>query len=49
MLPAHITREQMTSCGRAMLKGDPERTPAIVQSVKGVIAGMFPHPTAHRR
>ena len=39
MLPAHITREQMTSFGNAMLKDDPERGPAIVQSVKGVIAG----------
>jgi pyruvate dehydrogenase (quinone) len=48
MLPAHVTREQMTSFGRAMLKGDPERGSAIVQSVKGVIAGMFPHETADR-
>ncbi len=49
MLPAHITREQMTSFGKAMLKGDPERTPAFVQSVKGVLAGMFPRSTAQRR
>jgi pyruvate dehydrogenase (quinone) len=49
MLPAHITRDQMTSFGKAMLEDDPERTPAIVQSVKGAIAGMFPHPTAQRR
>jgi pyruvate dehydrogenase (quinone) len=49
MLPTHITREQMTSFGKAMLKGDPERAPAIVESVKGVIAGMFPRQTAQRR
>jgi pyruvate dehydrogenase (quinone) len=43
MLPAHITRAQAISFGKAMLKGDPEEGPAIVQSVKGVIAGLFPH------
>jgi pyruvate dehydrogenase (quinone) len=48
MLPAHITREQMTSFGKAMLKGDPERSPAFVQSVKGIIAGMFPRPSSPR-
>ena len=49
MLPAHITREQMTSFGKAMLAGDPEEGPTIVQSVKGVIAGIFPHETAEER
>jgi pyruvate dehydrogenase (quinone) len=49
MLPVHVTREQMISFGKAMLKDDPERAPAIVQSVKGVLAGMFPHETAERR
>jgi pyruvate dehydrogenase (quinone) len=48
MLPAHVTREQMTSFGKAMLRGDPEHAPAIVQSVKGVIAGMFPRNTSER-
>jgi pyruvate dehydrogenase (quinone) len=48
MLPAHITRDQMTSFGKAMLKNDPERAPAIVQSVRGVIAGMFPRMTSER-
>ena len=32
MLPAHITREQMTSFGTALRKGDPEGAPAFVQS-----------------
>jgi pyruvate dehydrogenase (quinone) len=48
MLPAHITREQMTSFGKALLKDDPERTPVLVQSVRGVIAGMFPRTTSER-
>ena len=46
MLPAHITREQMLSFGSALRKGDPEAGATIVQSVKGVIAGMFPHERA---
>jgi pyruvate dehydrogenase (quinone) len=45
MLPAHVTREQARSFGTAMLKGDPEAGAAVVQSVKGVIAGMFPPKT----
>lgn len=48
MLPAHVTREQAMSFGRAMLKGDPEAGKAIVQSVKGVLAGMFPHTPSER-
>jgi pyruvate dehydrogenase (quinone) len=47
-LPAHVTREQMLSFGSAMLKNDPEARKAIVQSVKGVIAGMFPHTPSER-
>ncbi len=47
MLPAHITREQMTAFGSALLKGDPEEGSVLVQSVKGVIAGLFPHGDAH--
>jgi len=42
MLPPHVTRRQAKSFASAMLKHDPEAAPAIVQSVKGVIAGMFP-------
>jgi pyruvate dehydrogenase (quinone) len=42
MLPPHITREQAKSFTSAMLKGDPEEGPVIVQSVKGVLAGIFP-------
>jgi pyruvate dehydrogenase (quinone) len=44
MLPSHVTREQAVSFGRALLKGDPEGGPAIIQSVKGVIAGAFRTP-----
>jgi pyruvate dehydrogenase (quinone) len=46
MLPPHVTRDQMFSFGKAMLAGDPEEVPAIVQSVKGVLAGMFPRASA---
>jgi pyruvate dehydrogenase (quinone) len=49
MLPAHITREQMNAFGHAMLKRDPEELPVLVQSVKGVIAGLFPHHEPERR
>jgi pyruvate dehydrogenase (quinone) len=48
MLPAHVTREQMLSFGKAMSKDDPEAGKAIVQSVKGVLAGMFPHTPSER-
>ena len=41
MLPAHVTTEQAKSFATAMFKGDPEAGAAIVQSVKGVIAGLF--------
>ncbi|HEY4442008.1 MAG TPA: thiamine pyrophosphate-requiring protein, partial [Candidatus Elarobacter sp.] len=39
MLPPHIMPEQAESFVKAMLRGDPEEGPAIVQSVKGVLAG----------
>jgi len=42
MLPPHIKVEQVKSFTTAMLHGDPEEGPVIVQSVKGVLAGMFP-------
>jgi hypothetical protein len=32
-----------------MLEHDPEGVPAIVQSVKAVLDGIFPHGTADRR
>jgi pyruvate dehydrogenase (quinone) len=43
MLPAHISMEQARSFGKAMLDRDPEEVPVLVQSIKGVIAGLFPH------
>jgi pyruvate dehydrogenase (quinone) len=42
MLPPHITPELAKSFASAALKGDPDEGPMIVQSVKGVLAGMFP-------
>jgi pyruvate dehydrogenase (quinone) len=48
MLPAHVTRAQAVSFGKAMLARDPEEGPAIVQSVKGIIAGMFPRESAEK-
>ncbi len=49
MLPAHVTREQMNAFATAMRKHDPELGAVIAQSVKGVIAGLVPHPTEERR
>ena len=49
MLPAHVTREQTISFGKALLKHDPEGAAAMVQSVRGVIAGLLPHATAEGR
>ncbi len=43
MLPPHITPDLAKSFASAALKGDPDEGPMIVQSVKGVLAGMFPH------
>jgi pyruvate dehydrogenase (quinone) len=42
MLPPHITLEQAKAFGHAMLGGDPEEKPVLVQSIKGVLAGLFP-------
>jgi pyruvate dehydrogenase (quinone) len=47
MLPPHVTVEQAKSFTSAMLHGDPEEGPVIVQSVKGVLAGIFPHKRDH--
>ena len=41
-LPAHISTEQAKAFTSAMLHGDPDEGPVFVQSVKGVIAGLFP-------
>ncbi|MBV9440358.1 MAG: thiamine pyrophosphate-requiring protein [Candidatus Eremiobacteraeota bacterium] len=42
MLPPHVTVAEARSFTKAMLKGDPEEGPVLVQSVKGVLAGIFP-------
>jgi pyruvate dehydrogenase (quinone) len=47
MLPPHVTTEQVKAFTSAMVKGDPDEGPVIVQSVKGVLAGLFP--THHDR
>jgi pyruvate dehydrogenase (quinone) len=41
MLPPHITAEQAKSFAKALIH-DPDRRPAFIQSVKGVLAGIFP-------
>jgi hypothetical protein len=46
MLPAHVTREQAVSFGRALLKRHPEVDRILTQSVKGVMAGRFPRESA---
>jgi len=42
MLPPHVTPEQAKAFASAMLKGDPDEEPVLVQSLKGVLAGLFP-------
>ena len=42
MLPPHVTTEQIKSFASAALHGDPDEGRMIAQSVKGVIAGIFP-------
>jgi pyruvate dehydrogenase (quinone) len=42
MLPPHIEPAQVKAFASAMLHGDPDEGPVFVQSVKGVLAGMFP-------
>jgi pyruvate dehydrogenase (quinone) len=42
MLPPHVTPELAKSFASAAIKGDPNEGPMILQSVKGVLAGMFP-------
>lgn len=42
MLPPHIEPAQVKAFASAMLHGDPDEAPVLVQSVKGVLAGMFP-------
>ena len=43
MLPPHVTPELARSFGSAMLKGDAQEGPVLLHSIKGVLAGMFPH------
>ncbi len=42
MLPPHVTPELAKTFASTALKGDPDEGPMIVQSVKGILAGMFP-------
>jgi pyruvate dehydrogenase (quinone) len=42
MLPPHINLEQARAFTSSMLQDDPEEGPVIVQSIKGVLAGLFP-------
>jgi pyruvate dehydrogenase (quinone) len=42
MLPPHILPAQAKSLASAILHGDPEAGPVIVESVKEVLAGVFP-------
>jgi pyruvate dehydrogenase (quinone) len=41
-LPPFITFEQAKSFATALVKGDPDEVPAVVQSVKGMLATVFP-------
>jgi pyruvate dehydrogenase (quinone) len=42
MLPPHITPESARSFGSAMLQGDAQERPVLINSIKGVLAGLFP-------
>jgi pyruvate dehydrogenase (quinone) len=42
MMPPHVTPELAKSFASTALKGDPDEGPMIVQSVKSVLAGIFP-------
>jgi pyruvate dehydrogenase (quinone) len=42
MLPPHIKPAQAKAFASALAHGDPEAKPTFVQSVKGVLAGIFP-------
>jgi pyruvate dehydrogenase (quinone) len=42
-LPPHITLQQAKNFSTALLKGDPEEVPVIVESIKGVVEGILPH------
>jgi pyruvate dehydrogenase (quinone) len=42
-LPPHITFQQAKNYSTALLKGDPEEGPILVESVKGVVEGIIPH------
>ncbi|GHO60085.1 hypothetical protein KSB_85600 [Ktedonobacter robiniae] len=42
-LPPHITLEQAQRYTTALLKGDPEEEGILMESIKGVVAGIVPH------
>src|SRR5579884_997197 len=42
-LPPHITFQQAKNYSTALLQGDPEEGPIIVESVKSVVEGIIPH------
>ena len=42
MLPPHVSREQVMSFASALLHDDPEKGKVFAQSVKEVLAGIFP-------
>ena len=42
ILPPHISFEQAKNFMSAMIKGDPDEKGVIVESVKSVMAGIFP-------
>ena len=42
-LPPHITIQEAKNFSTALLKGDPEEMPIVVESVKGVVEGILPH------
>jgi pyruvate dehydrogenase (quinone) len=48
MLPPHIKPEQVKAFASAMAHGDPEEGPVLVQSIKGVLAGIFPQPSKEK-
>jgi len=50
MLPPHVKPEQVKAFAKSMMRGDPEKEPVLVQSVKGMVAGIVPgHAGRHAR
>ena len=50
-LPAHITVEQAKAFSSALVHGDPDEGPVIIQSAKAVLAAVFPtaKPESHEK